>query len=114
MPRIVRIGSNFGSLMADDRPPRTTRAEPPFMRVHRVMPPSRVRNAESGVAALSVPVFTRWEIKTGGRGMLHIRQMGPQIGVEVTGIDVKTMGGATWNRIYQAWLDHNVMVVRDQ
>jgi alpha-ketoglutarate-dependent taurine dioxygenase len=46
--------------------------------------------------------------------MLQIRQMGPQIGVEVSGIDVKTMDGATWGRIYQAWLDHNVMVVRDQ
>lgn len=46
--------------------------------------------------------------------MLHIRQMGPQIGVEITGIDVKTMDESAWNRIYQAWLDRNVMVVRDQ
>jgi taurine dioxygenase len=46
--------------------------------------------------------------------MLQIRKMGPQIGVEVTGIDVKTMDDADWNRIYQAWLDYNVMVVRDQ
>ena len=45
--------------------------------------------------------------------MLHIRRMGPQIGIEVTGIDVKVMDEAIWNRIYQAWLDHNVMVVRD-
>src|SRR5207253_2644988 len=50
----------------------------------------------------------------GGRGMLHIRRMGPQIGIEVTGIDVKVMDEAISNRIYQAWLDHNVMVVRDQ
>ena len=46
--------------------------------------------------------------------MLQIREVGPQIGVEVTGIDVKTMDEPTWSRIYQAWLDHNVMVVRDQ
>ena len=46
--------------------------------------------------------------------MLQIRQLGPQIGVEITGIDVKAMDEATWNRIYQAWLDRNVMVVRDQ
>jgi taurine dioxygenase len=46
--------------------------------------------------------------------MPQIRQMGPQIGVEVTGIDVNTMDEADWNRIYQAWLDYNVMVVRDQ
>src|SRR5215831_4325386 len=46
--------------------------------------------------------------------MLQIRRMGPQIGVEVTGIDVKTLDGAGFAPIYQAWLDHNVMVVRDQ
>lgn len=46
--------------------------------------------------------------------MLEIRQLGPQIGVEITGIDVKTMDRATWKTIYQAWLDRNVMVVRDQ
>src|SRR5947208_932140 len=40
--------------------------------------------------------------------------MGPQIGVEIRGIDVKTMDDDTWNRIYQAWLDHNVMCVRGQ
>ncbi len=46
--------------------------------------------------------------------MVAIRQMGPQIGVEVTDVDVKTMDDASWNSIYQAWLDYNVMVVRDQ
>ena len=46
--------------------------------------------------------------------MLQIRQMGPQIGVEITGVDVKTMDEAIWSKIYQAWLDCNVMVVRDQ
>jgi taurine dioxygenase len=46
--------------------------------------------------------------------MLQIRQLGPQIGVEITGIDVKAMDESTWNAIYQAWLDRNVMVVRDQ
>jgi alpha-ketoglutarate-dependent taurine dioxygenase len=46
--------------------------------------------------------------------MLIFAGWGRRRGVEVTGIDVKTMGGATWNSIYQAWLDHNVMVVRDQ
>jgi putative 2-oxoglutarate oxygenase len=46
--------------------------------------------------------------------MLQIRKVGPQIGVEITGIDVKSMDETDWNRIYQAWLDYNVMVVRDQ
>ena len=50
----------------------------------------------------------------GGRRVLHIRQLGAEIGVEITGVDVKTMDEAIWSRIYRAWLDHNVMVVRDQ
>src|SRR5262245_11534648 len=46
--------------------------------------------------------------------MVEIRQMGPQIGVEITGIAVKTLDDDSFARIYQAWLDYNVMVVRDQ
>ena len=46
--------------------------------------------------------------------MMQIRRMGPQIGVEVTGVDMKTLDAAGFAPIYQAWLDHNVMVVRDQ
>jgi len=46
--------------------------------------------------------------------MVQIRRMGPQIGVEVTDVDVKTLDDAGVAPIYQAWLDHNVMVVRDQ
>jgi taurine dioxygenase len=46
--------------------------------------------------------------------MLEIRRLGPQIGAEVTGVDVKTMDDATFERIYRAWLDCNVLVVRDQ
>jgi hypothetical protein len=57
------------------------------------MLPSRVGNAESGVAALSAGVFTHNEINDGGREMLHVRQMGPQIGVEITGVDVHTLAG---------------------
>jgi taurine dioxygenase len=46
--------------------------------------------------------------------MVEIRRMGPQIGVEVTGVDVTTLDDAGFAPIYQAWLDYNVMVVRDQ
>jgi taurine dioxygenase len=46
--------------------------------------------------------------------VVEIRRMGPQIGVEVTGVDVKTLDDAGFAPIYHAWLDHNVMVVRDQ
>ncbi len=46
--------------------------------------------------------------------MVQIRRMGEKIGVEVTGVDVKTMSETEWNQIYQAWLDCNVMCVRGQ
>src|ERR1700760_2018364 len=46
--------------------------------------------------------------------MVQIRRMGAQIGVEVTGVDVRTLDDAGFAPIYRAWLDHNVMVVRDQ
>ena len=46
--------------------------------------------------------------------MVEIRRMGPQIGVEITGVDVKTLDDRGFAPIYQAWLDCNVMVVRDQ
>src|SRR5438876_380225 len=50
----------------------------------------------------------------GERSMVEIRRMGPQIGVEVTGVDVKTLDDAGFAPIYQAWLDYNILVVRDQ
>ena len=46
--------------------------------------------------------------------MVEIRRMGPQIGVEVTGVDVKTLDDVGFAPIYQAWLDCNILVVRDQ
>jgi taurine dioxygenase len=46
--------------------------------------------------------------------MVEIRRMGPQIGIEVSGVDVKRLDDKSFAPIYQAWLDHNVLVVRDQ
>ena len=46
--------------------------------------------------------------------MVEIRRLGAQIGVEVTGIDVKKRNDADFAAIYQAWLDCNVLVLRDQ
>jgi taurine dioxygenase len=45
---------------------------------------------------------------------MQIRPMGPQIGVEVSSVDVKTLDDAGFAPIYQAWLERNVLVVRDQ
>ena len=46
--------------------------------------------------------------------MVEIRPLGPQIGVEVSGIDVRTLDDAGFAAIYQAWLAHNVLVVTGQ
>jgi putative 2-oxoglutarate oxygenase len=46
--------------------------------------------------------------------MMDIRRLGTQIGVEVRGVDVKALDEATFAALYRAWLDANVLVVRDQ
>ena len=46
--------------------------------------------------------------------MPRIQPMGPHIGGEITGVDVKQLDDAGFAPIYQAWLDYGVTVVRDQ
>ena len=46
--------------------------------------------------------------------MSEVRRLGPQIGVEIRGVDLKTLDAAGFATIYRAWLDHNVAVVPDQ
>jgi taurine dioxygenase len=46
--------------------------------------------------------------------MVEVRRLGSQIGAEITGIDVRTLDDADFDIIYRAWLDYNVVVVRDQ
>ena len=46
--------------------------------------------------------------------MMNIRVVGDQIGVEVSGVDVKTISDTDFAKIYQAWIDHNVLVVTGQ
>ena len=46
--------------------------------------------------------------------MVEIRKLGPRIGVEAVGIDVRRLDEAEFRPIYQAWLDGNVLVVRGQ
>jgi taurine dioxygenase len=45
---------------------------------------------------------------------LRIRQVGSRIGVEVSEVDLRTLDDAGFALIYQAWLDHNVLVVTGQ
>jgi taurine dioxygenase len=45
---------------------------------------------------------------------IEVRRLGPQIGAEIRGIDVKTLDDAGFAEIYRAWLAHNVVVVPEQ
>ena len=45
---------------------------------------------------------------------MNVRRLGEEIGAEITGVDVKNLSDGDWKTIYQTWLDHNVIVVRDQ
>ena len=40
--------------------------------------------------------------------------MGPQIGAEIRGVDVRTLDAGGFDTIYRAWLAHNVVVVPEQ
>ena len=46
--------------------------------------------------------------------MIEVRPLGPQIGAEIHGVDVKTLDDAGFADIYRAWLAHNVVVVPGQ
>jgi len=46
--------------------------------------------------------------------MMEIRCLGEGIGAQITGVDVTTLDDAGFGKIYQAWLDHNVVCVRGQ
>ena len=46
--------------------------------------------------------------------MIEVQRLGQQIGAEVRGVDVKTLDDAGFAAIYRAWLNSNVLVIRDQ
>ena len=46
--------------------------------------------------------------------MIEVRRLGPQVGAEIRGVDVKTLDDASFAAIYRAWLDYNVVVVPGQ
>jgi taurine dioxygenase len=46
--------------------------------------------------------------------MIEVRRLGPQIGAEIQGVDVKALDDASFAVIYRAWLDYNVVVVPGQ
>ena len=45
---------------------------------------------------------------------MQIRQLGEQIGAEIVDVDVKRLTDSEFAAIYETWLAHNVIAVRDQ
>lgn len=45
---------------------------------------------------------------------MHIEPASAKIGAIVTDLDMTRMSDEEWDRLYQAWLDHLVLIVRDQ
>ena len=46
--------------------------------------------------------------------MVKIIPASPKIGAEIHGVNVKTLDEATFRTVYQAFLDHIVIVIRGQ
>ena len=46
--------------------------------------------------------------------MLQVNRLGPEIGAEVLGADIRNLDAETFDVIYRTWLDCNVIAVRDQ
>ncbi len=46
--------------------------------------------------------------------MVTVHRLGPQIGAEIRGVDVKALDDAAFAVIYRAWLDYNIVVVPGQ
>ena len=45
---------------------------------------------------------------------MRIEAASAKVGAVVTDLDMTTMNDEEWGRLYQAWLDHLVLIVRDQ
>jgi taurine dioxygenase len=45
---------------------------------------------------------------------LHVLPTGAALGAEVRGLDLRSIDDAIFAEIYRAWLDHSVLLVRDQ
>jgi taurine dioxygenase len=45
---------------------------------------------------------------------MEVRRLGETIGAEITAVDVNRLDADGFERIYRAWLDYNVIAVRDQ
>ncbi|MEM7751580.1 MAG: TauD/TfdA family dioxygenase, partial [Pseudomonadota bacterium] len=45
---------------------------------------------------------------------ITVKPMAGALGAEVEGVDLRNLDDQTFNELYQAWLDHLVVFLRDQ
>jgi taurine dioxygenase len=45
---------------------------------------------------------------------MRIEDAAPRVGAVVTGLDLRSLSGADWERLYRTWLDRHVLVVQGQ
>jgi taurine dioxygenase len=45
---------------------------------------------------------------------MEVRKLGAAMGAEIAGVDLTRLDDATFEKIHAAFLDHHVIVVRDQ
>src|SRR5215208_4766914 len=55
-----------------------------------------------------------WESKSMTTQVLEIVPTGAALGAEIRGIDLRSIDDAAFASIYQAWLDHAVVLFRNQ
>jgi taurine dioxygenase len=53
-------------------------------------------------------------LKAGGSSRITVLPTGKALGAEIQGIDLRTLSSSDFASIYQAWLDHSVLLFRGQ
>lgn len=51
---------------------------------------------------------------TRGTSPVDVRPTGAALGAEILGVDLRSIGEADFRSVHQAWLDHSVLLFRDQ
>jgi taurine dioxygenase len=54
------------------------------------------------------------DVRSGGAGRLLVRPTGAALGAEVQSVDLRSLDDRLFAAIHQAWLDHQVLLFRDQ
>jgi taurine dioxygenase len=58
--------------------------------------------------------MSRESLKVGKKSRVTVLPTGKALGAEIRGVDLRTVDAADFSCIYRAWLDHSVLLFRDQ